>query len=125
MNLLLDSHVLLWALHDPRRLSPGARAAVTDPANPVFYSPASVWELVIKSAKGQLELDADIVAAANEARFTELPIRSSHAWAVRGLPTLHGDPFDRILIAQAITERLTLVSRDGVFASYGVALLKA
>ena len=123
MNLLLDSHALLWALYDPRRLAPSVRAAVTDPANPVFYSPASIWELVIKSAKGQLTLDADIVAAATDARFTELPIRSSHAWAVRDLPPHHADPFDRILIAQALTQRLTLVSRDRVFERYGVALL--
>lgn len=125
MNLLLDSHALLWALHAPEKLAAPARAAIQDGANPVFYSAASVWELALKSAKGLLHLDADLLGSIAEARFTELPVRSAHAWAVRALPPVHADPFDRLLVAQAHVEHLVLVTRDRFLASYRVPIVAA
>jgi len=100
MNMLLDTHALVWALHAPQKLADPARAAIEDGANAVYYSAASVWELAIKSGKGLIELDVRFLEAAAEAPFTELPLRGSHAWAVRSLPPIHSDPFDRILAAQ-------------------------
>jgi PIN domain nuclease of toxin-antitoxin system len=125
MNLLLDSHALLWALSAPEKLSATARAAIEDGNNPVFFSSASIWELAIKSAKGQLEIKGNLLLAAESANFIELPVRSNHAWAVRSLPTIHSDPFDRILAAQAEIERLTLVTRDQFLEKYSIRVLPA
>jgi PIN domain nuclease of toxin-antitoxin system len=125
MNLLLDSHALLWALHAPEKLEPEARTAIETGDRMVFYSSASIWELAIKSTKGLLTIDGDLIAAAAEARFTELPIRSVHAWAVRYLPAIHADPFDRMLVAQAQVERLALVTRDRHLAEYRVPVVAA
>jgi PIN domain nuclease of toxin-antitoxin system len=125
MSLLLDSHALLWALHAPEKLAPGARAAIADGNQPVFYSAASVWELAIKSSKGLLRIDGDLLAAIGDARLVELPVRAAHAWAVRRLPPIHADPFDRLLVAQAQVDRLTLVSRDRFLEEYRIPLMLA
>ena len=125
LKLLLDTHVLLWALHAPERLTAESRAMITDGSNEVFFSAASVWELAIKSSRGKLDLDPGFPKAAEQTRFTEIPIRISHAWMVRDLPPIHGDPFDRLLIAQAQMERLTLVTRDRLFAQYGLLVIDA
>jgi PIN domain nuclease of toxin-antitoxin system len=125
MRLLLDSHALLWALHSPEKLAPAARNAIEEGENPVFYSAASVWELSIKSAKGLLELDDNLLDALAAMNFVELPIRGLHAWVVKSLPPVHGDPFDRILVAQAKTENLTLVTRDQFLVQYQISLLAA
>jgi PIN domain nuclease of toxin-antitoxin system len=125
MNLLLDTHALLWALHTPERLSQEARAAIGDGSRLVYFSAASVWELAIKSSRGKLDIDADFLRAAELSRFSELPVRSEHAWAVRDLPPFHGDPFDRILISQAMVEKLTIVTRDHLFSEYGVPVTEA
>jgi PIN domain nuclease of toxin-antitoxin system len=129
MRLLLDTHCLLWARAAPARLSPEARKALTDPRHQLFVSVASVWEIVIKHALGRLELAhapeslvPQLIAAT---QAVTLPIEQSHALRVARLPLHHRDPFDRILIAQAQVERLTIVTADERFAAYHVAVMKA
>ncbi len=123
MNLLLDSHTLLWALHDPARLVTAARAAISDSRRLVCFSAASVWELEIKAATGKLTLPPQWLTAAEATGFVELPVTSSDARASAQLPWHHRDPFDRMLIAQAMSRGLQLASRDPYMAAYGVALL--
>ncbi len=125
MNLLLDTHVLLWALQAPERLSAEARARINDGSKQVFFSAASVWELTIKAFRGKLDLAPDFLKAAEQTGFSEQSIRNTHGWMVRDLPRIHGDPFDRILIAQAQMERLTLITRDHLFARYGLTVIVA
>lgn len=109
---------------DPARLGEAMRAAIMAPANAVHVSAASVWEIAIKRALGRLEFPLERLDAVLEATGMEhLPIRAAHAVAAGGLPRHHGDPFDRILIAQARVEDLVLVSGDAAIAAYDVALL--
>ena len=121
MRVLLDTHVLLWALIAPKRLGKEARAAIESPDNDVLFSAASIWEIAIKSALKRTDFhvapDA-IVAAAIESGFTELPVRSAAAIQVAKLPPHHRDPFDRLLIAQAITEPATLFTVDSQLNVY-------
>jgi len=125
VRLLLDSHALLWALTAPEKLSAEAAREIAAAANNVHFSPASVWEIEIKRAQGKLELPDNWLEAVARSRFGELPIRSSHAAAAGRLPWRHRDPFDRMLIAQALVEDLHLVTRDRLAAAYGVKLLEA
>ena len=125
MDLLLDSHALLWALSAPGRLSVRAAEAIRDPGRAVFFSPASVWELEIKMARGKLSLPVDWTEALSQTGFLELPVTSVHAVAAARLPWHHHDPFDRMLIAQAQVHELHLVTRDRIFRSYGVPVLEA
>lgn len=119
MNVLLDTHVLLWALSDDPRLPDRYRSAVLEPRNRILVSAASIWEIAIKSARGRLEVDVDEVTTAVETSgFDGLPISSTHAAATCHLPDLHRDPFDRILAAQAITERLHLATLDAQLQAY-------
>jgi PIN domain nuclease of toxin-antitoxin system len=124
VRLLLDTHALIWCVSAPHRLTAAARAAVTNPANAIFVSAATPWEMAIKQALGRLEfpLDSfeDEMAVAG---FAPLPITAAHGIAAGRLPRHHADPFDRMLIAQALAEGLTLVSEDAIFSRYGVALL--
>lgn len=115
MRLLLDTHVLLWALGAPERLGTALRAAIQNPDNDIMFSAVSIWEIAIKSAlrKDDFQVEpAEIVAAALESGFMELPVRSSAAVQVAKLPAHHRDPFDRLLIAQAIVEPATLYTAD-------------
>jgi PIN domain nuclease of toxin-antitoxin system len=123
MNLLLDSHALLWALHDPHRLTPAAREAISDPRRQVYFSAASAWELTIKAAKGKLTLPPDWLAAAETMRVIELPVTARDAADSAQLPWHHSDPFDRLLIAQARVRGLQLASRDPQVAAYDVPVL--
>jgi len=125
VRLLLDSHALLWALTAPEKLSSDAAGAIAAAANNVWFSPASVWELEIKRAQGKLELPDGWLDAVERARFAELPIRCSHAASAGRLPWHHRDPFDRMLIAQALVEDLRLVTRDRLAVAYGVKVLEA
>ncbi len=111
MSLLLDTHVLLWWLKDPALLSEGARNAIEDGENLVYVSAAVAWEIAIKRALGKLQA-GNLEEAITENQFLTLPVTVSHALAVEKLPDHHRDPFDRMLVAQAMSERLTLVSRD-------------
>lgn len=125
MKLLLDTHVLLWWLGDPERLGPRALEAIADGANEVLVSPASVWEIEIKRTMGKLEAPDDLLEIIPAQGFQPLPIGLGHAWLAGRLPRHHADPFDRLLIAQAQIEGLTLVSADAVFPLYTTALLPA
>lgn len=120
MTLLLDTHVLLWWLDEPRLLSEAARKAIADGKNPVYVSAAVVWEISIKRSLGKLDAPDDLEAAITANRFLPLPVTIPHALAVAGLPSLHRDPFDRLLIAQAKHEGFKLVSRDPHIPAYGV-----
>ncbi len=121
MNLLLDSHALLWALHDPARLTPAARAAISDARRTVYFSAASVWELEIKAAKGKLTLPDHWLAAAAETGFVELPVTADDARRSARLPWHHSDPFDRVLVAQAHARGLQVATRDPLMSAYDVA----
>ena len=119
-RLLVDTHVVLWHVLDDPRLSPAPTAAIEAPDVTVTVSVVSFWEIAIKSALGKLETPADLPARVENLGFEPLPITSGHAWAVRGLPHHHRDPFDRLLIAQAQVERLPILSADPAFAAYDV-----
>jgi PIN domain nuclease of toxin-antitoxin system len=123
MRLLLDSHALLWWMDDPSRLLPAARLAIADPRNLVFASAASVWELGLKIAKGKLRLPAGFHDLLDRNGIGALPFTAQHALASVALPPLHGDPFDRALVAQCQIESLTLATRDRQLGDYGVAIL--
>ena len=125
MNFLLDTHIMIWWLSDPARLDPNARDALDDSTNRVFVSVASIWEVAIKSARGRLPLPDRLMETLESRGVTILPIEANHALAVASLPLHHGDPFDRLLVAQAILEGLTLVTRDPWVAAYPVATLRA
>ena len=124
MRLLLDTHVLLWWLAD-RDLSADARATIGDPATDVFVSAATAWEISTKKALGKLKAPDDLATQLEANAFTPLPISVDHAIAAGALPRHHDDPFDRMLIAQASLEGLTVVTRDERFAAYEVGLLTA
>ena len=123
--LLLDTHVLLWWLDDPAALEAPARRLIADPRNRVFVSAAVAWEITIKRQLGKLEAPDDLEIALEEERFQHLPITVRHALAMAELPAIHGDPFDRIQIAQALLEGLTIVTRDATIPSYDVPSLRA
>jgi PIN domain nuclease of toxin-antitoxin system len=124
LRLLLDTHTLIWWAHD-RAIAPEAGNAIRAPENPVVVSAASIWEVEIKVRTGKLELEADLATGSAEHGFERLPITFDHAVAAGRLPRHHADPFDRMLVAQAQLEGLTLVTRDPVFDRYAVAVLKA
>ena len=129
MKLLVDTHVWLWILTTPERLCDGARSAITDDENEAILSAVSAWEVAIKYALGKLPLSmppAELVdVSVRELRLTVLPIALDHALAAGALPPHHRDPFDRMLIAQAQLEGLTLVTADETIRQYGGALLWA
>ncbi len=121
MRLLLDTQVALWALTDDLRLSPQAHGRILDAHNEVFVSLATLWEIAIKYQLGRGEMPVSARRAAElfrAAGFAELSILREHALAVETLPAIHGDPFDRILIAQALTEPLRLLTHDRTVARY-------
>lgn len=125
MNLLLDTHVLIWSFTDDRSLAPAARDAIIDPDNLVFASAASVWEIAIKRSIGKLRAPDDVNSQIEAHRFEPLAMTAGHAWTAGNLPRHHPDPFDRMLIGQALEENLTLVTRDAAFDAYGVPLIRA
>jgi PIN domain nuclease of toxin-antitoxin system len=115
MRVLLDTHVLLWTLAAPDRLDPPARALLEDPANDVLFSAASIWEIAIKARLGRTDFSVranEVVAAARESGFEELPVHSAAAALVADLPLHHRDPFDRLLIAQAMSEPARFYTAD-------------
>lgn len=121
MRFLLDTHLLLWALGDPDRLSEATRDAIEDPANDVLFSTASIWEVAIKTRLGRPDFTVRGETIATEALalgFAELLIRWQAAAAVADLPMHHRDPFDRILLAQALTERIELYTVDVKLVPY-------
>ena len=125
MNIILDTHVVLWALENNSTLSDKAAEAIIDADNMVFVSAASVWEIGIKRTMGKLETPDNLLEEIRLHRFSPLPINLHHAELAAKLPNIHKDPFDRMLIAQAMYEKLTLVTRDEVLSKYDVKILKA
>lgn len=127
MRLLLDTHLLLWAAGEPRKLSRKARAAIADPANALHFSAASVWEVAIKSGLGRADFQVDAVQLLRglvENGYEELPVTGRHAAEVAHLPALHTDPFDRMLVAQARAEGLLLLTADDQVAQYRTPVLR-
>ncbi|MDE3133743.1 MAG: type II toxin-antitoxin system VapC family toxin [Acidobacteriota bacterium] len=118
MRLLLDTHAAIWLVNDDKRLGDRARDATTDRANTVLLSAALVWEIAIKRALRKLEVPDGYVTSLLEYAFVPLEITLEHAAAVEHLPHHHGDPFDRMLVAQALVEGITLLTADPVVARY-------
>ncbi len=121
MKILLDTQVLLWAAGQPERLTPAARRLLGDARHDLLFSAASLWEISIKHALGRADFRVDprvLRRALLDNGYTELPVTSLHAVSVDSLPDLHRDPFDRLLLAQALCEGITLVTADRVLAKY-------
>lgn len=125
MRLLLDSHALLWWLDAGPKLGAAARSAIADPSSEVHVSAVSIAELTIKISSGRLTVDGDLAEHVVLNEFRELPLAIAHGSALRDLPWLHRDPFDRLLIAQARVEDLTLVTSDRAMSGYDVPLMAA
>jgi PIN domain nuclease of toxin-antitoxin system len=123
VRLLLDTHVLLWYLADDPALPRRAREAIVDGHNAVFVSAATAWEIGIKKSLGKLRAPDDLEEQLVSHRFTPLDITCAHGLAVERLPALHRDPFDRMLVAQAQLEKLTIVTRDRNIPRYDVPVL--
>jgi PIN domain nuclease of toxin-antitoxin system len=120
--LLLDTHLLLWAMASSKRLAPSARTLIEDPDNDVYFSAASLWEVSLKSSLRRKEFTVDpelLRQALSDSGLVELPVTAAHAVGVAKLPAIHRDPFDRILIAQCLHEPLILLTNDDVLARYG------
>jgi PIN domain nuclease of toxin-antitoxin system len=118
MRLLLDTHIFLWAVSGSALLKPGVRRLI-ESADEVYVSAASIWEVAIKSRLGKIDADVhELTAAIESSGFVELPVSAAHAAGVSGLAHLHNDPFDRLLIAQALAEPLRLLTADAALAPY-------
>jgi PIN domain nuclease of toxin-antitoxin system len=122
-RLLLDTHVLLWWRGDYKRIGPRSLTAIEDADTAVFFSAASIWEMAIKHAAGKLKMPANVVDTMEQRGFAELQVRSHHGLMAGALPPHHRDPFDRMLVAQAQSERLTLVTNDERISAYDVPVL--
>ncbi len=121
MKFLLDTHLLLWAAGDPKRLSAAARRLINTPTNEPLFSAVSVWEVAIKRGLGRKDFQADprlLRRGLLDNGYTELPILSDHVVAIESLPPIHKDPFDRLLVAQATVEGITFVTADSIVAQY-------
>ena len=123
MKLLLDTHSLIWLLDYPEELREEARSAIADRKNDVFVSVVSVWEAAIKAQAGKLVMPSNFLSAIRESGLQILTITEEHALRAASLPMHHRDPFDRMLIAQAFIEELTLVTRDSKIPAYGIPIL--
>ena len=121
MKLLLDTHLILWAAGEPRRFSKQARALIDSPGNELLFSAASLWEVAIKRGLGREDFKVDarlLRRGLLDNGYSELPIMSNHVVAIDGLPPIHKDAFDRILVAQATVEGITLLTIDFLVSQY-------
>jgi PIN domain nuclease of toxin-antitoxin system len=125
MRLLLDTHVLIWWLAGDKNILPRVRDQIAHPDNEIFISIASAWEIAIKKTSGRLKAPDDLAEQIERHAFTPLPITLHHALQAGALPLHHRDPFDRMLIAQAMCEELTIVTRDVRIAEYDVEICDA
>jgi PIN domain nuclease of toxin-antitoxin system len=125
VNLLLDTHAVLWWLSDDPTLSEAARVAISDPENTVYLSAVVIWEMRIKQGIGKLDLPDDFEEVVDDQAFSKLPVTVDHANAIVRLPAIHRDPFDRMLVAQAVVEEMTIVTRDRNIAEYGIDVVVA
>lgn len=128
MRVLVDSHSLIWYVDQPQQLSPAALAALVDPANDLLLSAATIWEISIKVGLGKLTLSGPFGAWMSRAvaglALTILPITVTYADAQAALPWHHRDPFDRLIVAQALTDHTPIISADPVLDQYGVSRIK-
>jgi PIN domain nuclease of toxin-antitoxin system len=125
MKLLIDTHVLLWWLDEPAQISDEAQSAIRTQENDVFVSAVTAWEIVIKKALGKLDAPDNLAEVISACRFLQLPMTIKHAVSLASLPAYHSDPFDRMLIAQAQVEELTILTRDSHILRYPVPHLIA
>ena|SRR5258708_4950217 len=125
MSLLLDTHVLLWCLATPARLRRDVRRRIESPSETVYFSVVSAWEIELKRGLGKLKTPDDLEEQMKDKRFAELPVHLRHVRALTSLPDLHRDPFDRMLVAQAQTDKLVLVTSDDQVLAYPVTTLRA
>ena len=123
MNLLLDTHIVLWWLGDSSDLPTPARQAITDTTNVCFVSATTLWEIEIKRALGKLSIPESYSDALTQQGFRELPISRAHTCALRSLPPIHRDPFDRMLVAQAMSDDLVVVTANETIGRYDVRVL--
>jgi PIN domain nuclease of toxin-antitoxin system len=125
LRLLLDTHVVVWALSEPERLSERARRAIEAEENDVFVSVVSPWELAIKGPREGLKPPDDLELEMNRQRLEVLPVLWRHTHVIKSMPYHHSDPFDRMLVAQAIVDGLTVVTADRMLTRYQVSLMPA
>ncbi len=125
MKLLLDTHVFLWWLEDPSLIAEAARIEIANPRNAVYVSAVSIQEIVIKQQQKRLTCPEPLLPLLDVNKFSPLPVMLAHALALRELPLLHKDPFDRQLLAQCRSDGMTLVTRDRTLTKYGVPLVIA
>ncbi|GAB4240891.1 MAG: type II toxin-antitoxin system VapC family toxin [Stanieria sp.] len=125
MKLLLDTHTLIWWLTNHPTLSQAAKKAISNQDNLVFISAASAWEIAIKKSLGKLTAPDDLEVQIENNNFQPLPITITHGLAIEKLPNHHNDPFDRIIIVQAISESMTVVTRDKKFNLYNISIIKS
>ena len=121
MKFLLDTQLLLWAAGQPKRLSAAARKLLNDPRNELLFSAASLWEIAIKNGLGREDFRVEprlLLRGLLDNGYVELPVTSQHAVGIDSLPPLHKDPFDRLLVAQALSEGITLLTSDAQLALY-------
>ena len=125
MKILLDTHVLIWASEKNSKLKASIIKEIIDGSNDVYYSTASIWEIAIKKNLGKIDIDLEImIDALEKMNFIELPINVQHILNLNTLPNYHKDPFDRILIAQALVEPMRLYTHDGILSKYAPELIK-
>ncbi|MCX7123980.1 MAG: type II toxin-antitoxin system VapC family toxin [Gammaproteobacteria bacterium] len=121
--ILIDTHILIWAMASPENLTPAERNVLEDITRPIFVSAASIWECAIKCGLGKLKLPPDFESRVQQTTgYKIVPIDAVMAWRVKDLPQHHGDPFDRLIIATAQEKHFTLMTRDRIFAQYDVLL---
>ena len=125
MQILLDTHILIWLVENPAQLSQKTLDILMDVKNKVYYSLVSIWEIAIKSSIGRIEIDLSLlIDTLEQNEINPLPINTPHILKVKDLPMLHKDPFDRILIAQSICENLTFFTRDKILHGYSSKLIR-
>lgn len=120
MKQLLDTHALLWVLGGDKRTPECLRTDLAGTRGDLLVSDVSIWEIAIKKSLGRLDVPEDLPLIIDESGFGQIPIKTSHLWAVRNLEPIHGDPFDRLLVAQALEEGMTLATSDRDLGRYGV-----
>jgi PIN domain nuclease of toxin-antitoxin system len=124
LKLLVDTHVLIWGVNAPERVPPAVGAAMASASNQTFVSVVCLWEIAIKKKLGKLSAPDNLPEQVERhPDYRVLPISAAHAWRVRTLPALHGDPFDQMLVAQALVEGMTIVTHDRSIGRYGVPIM--
>lgn len=124
MKILLDTHILIWFLEDNKRLSSKLSELIVNPINLIYFSSVSLAEMALKASKNRLIYPDDILNICYEQGFEELALLSKHSLVLRDLPLIHNDPFDRLLVAQALSEDIFLMSADQIFIQYNIKLIK-